>query len=374
MSKGAATCLLPKEYDPKVKGLYLQRGARGDTWYLYYRTREGQQRRPKIGDAKVINRTVAREMAAKILLEVAQGSDPQAVKPEAGKTLIELRQEYDRLHATVEIKQSTKESYDILWDKHIVPFFGANTPIRSITKADVIRFKSSMRDAPVVFNRASKVLSHAFLMAEDWGWRDEQTNPCYRLKRYREQKRTRLPSEDEAKRLMATLRDWEDRNPWFVGMIMLLILTGARRGEIMKSRRDWWQGNKLVLPDSKTGGKIIPISTHAQEIMRKIPKVDNNPYLIAGKKPGTHFSSPRKTWLRLCADAGIEGLNMHDLRRLFASISISSGQSLEQTMQLMGHTEAQTTKGYAFLMTQEKIAAMQATGDKVMEFIKKAPN
>lgn len=371
------TILRPRiEKDSKIPGLQLRHLSKGSYWYLYYRTRDGQERRPSLGNLAVMNRTEARAEAAKLLLEVARGSDPRRdalLKKESEHTMADFRQEYDRLHGSIEIKASTKELYDIHWEKHILPHFGANTPVRAITKADVLKLKSKMRATPPTFNRVSKLLSHALLMAEDWGWRDEQTNPCYRLKRYREHKRTRLPSLDEANRLMEAMRSWGDREPWFIGMIMLLILTGARRGEIMKSRREWWQGNQLRLPDSKTRAKIIPLSTHAQAIAERIPEVQGNPYLIVGKRHGDHLASPKGLWKRLCQDAKIEGLNMHDLRRFFASVAVSSGQTLEQTMQLMGHTEAQTTKGYAFLMTPEKIQAMQATGDRVMEMVKKNP-
>lgn len=34
-------------------------------------------------------------------------------------------------------------------------------------------------------------------------------------------------------------------------------------------------------------------------------------------------------------------------------------------MQLMGHTQAQTSKRYAFLITDAKMDAMQATGDQM---------
>ncbi len=375
MARGAATSLLPsRDYDSKVPGLYLRAGARGEVWYLYYRTKDGQQRNPKLGALKVMNRTQAREVASKMLLEAATGKDP---KKEAAKakqrTMKELREEYDLVHGNVEIKASTKATYDVYWDKHILPHFGANMPVRSITKLDLVGLKRKLVKSPPTYNRVTKLLSHAMLLAEEWGWRDEQTNPCYGIKRFSETKRTRLPSLDEADRLIAVMKAWEKSHPWFVGMILLLCLTGARKGEIQKSRREWWQGDQLVLPDSKTGAKIIPLNTHAQAVAASIPEVKGNPYLIVGRRSGAHLASPKEPWKRMCKEAGITGLNMHDLRRFFASVSISSGQTLEQTMQLMGHTEAQTTKGYAFLMTPEKLAAMQATGDKVMLLVKKSP-
>jgi len=376
MTQQDATQVRPKiERDPKVTGLHIKHGATGSAWFLYYRTKDGQERRPKLGSTTVLNRTQARELALEMLRNVAQGKDP---KKEAAKakqhTMQDLRDEYDLVHGNVEIKASTKATYDVYWDKHILPYFGASTPVRSITKLDLVGLKRKLVKSPPTYNRVTKLLSHAMLLAEEWGWRDEQTNPCYNIKRFREKKRTRLPSREEAERLIAVMKRWEKSHPWFVGMLLLLCLTGARKGEIQKSRREWWQGDRLVLPDSKTGAKIIPLNTHAQAVVASIPEVKGNPYLIVGRRSEAFLASPKEPWKRLCKEAGIEDLNMHDLRRFFASISISSGQTLEQTMQLMGHTEAQTTKGYAFLMTPEKLAAMQATGDRVMELVqKKAP-
>ena len=376
MASSAATHLLPeKEYDPKVPGLYLQHGARGGSWYLYYRTKDGQQRRPKLGSLKVMNRTQARDIAAKMLLEAASGKDPRKeVVRSKEHTMQDLRDEYDLVHGNVEIKASTKATYDVYWDKHILPHFGPKTPVRSITKLDLVGLKRKLVKSPPTYNRVTKLLSHAMLLAEEWGWRDEQTNPCYRIKRFKEHKRKRVPSPAEAQRLLEALRKWEHKNPWFVGFVLLLCLTGARQGEIRKAKRSWFQGDQLVLPDSKTGKKIIPLNTHAQAVVARIPEVKGNPYLIIGRRSETFLASPKEPWADLLAEAGIQDLHMHDLRRFFASISISSGQTLEQTMQLMGHTEAQTTKGYAFLMTPEKLAAMQATGDRVMELIEKKPH
>jgi integrase len=375
MTQDAATQVRPIERDTKVPGLHIKHSNRGSAWFLYYRTKDGQERRPKLGSTAVLNRTQARERANEILREVSAGKDPKReAERQRQHTLQELRDKYDELYGSIELKPSSRALYDIYWDKHILPNLGANVPIRSITKLDVVGLKSKLRKTPVTYNRVTKLLSHAMLLAEEWGWRDEQTNPCYRLKRFKERPRTRLPSMEEADRLIQAMKRWESREPWFVGMLLLLCLTGCRRGEVMNSKRAWWQGNQLVLPDSKTGSKIIPLNTHAQAVVASIPEVWGNPYLIVGKRLGQHLASPKGLWAKLCKDAGIEGLRMHDLRRFFASVAVSSGQTLEQAMQLMGHTQAQTTKGYAFLMTPEKLAAMQAVGDQVMRLVEKKPS
>jgi integrase len=287
-------------------------------------------------------------------------------------TLSDLRQHYDRVHAQVEIKPSTRRGENAIW-RQLLEILGADRPVAEITKRDMLELKAAMGATPVHANRALALLSHAFNLAEDWGWRPPQSNPCHRVKRYKEKPRTRLPSIEETARLVQILYSWREEHPHFVGLVLLLMLTGCRRMEIQGAKRAWFQGDRLVLPDSKTGSKIIPLNRQAQAVVAAIPAVEGNPWLIVGRLPGAHLHTPRKLWAKLLKEAGIEDLHIHDLRRLFASVAISSGQTLEQAMQLMGHTQAQTTKRYAFLMSQSKIDAMQATGDELMNMVKKSP-
>ena len=288
------------------------------------------------------------------------------------QTLLDLQTHYDRYHASVEVKESTRYNEALMWRKAL-SILGATTLVASVTKLDIMDLKGQMASTPIHCNRVLALLSHAFNLAEDWGWRPSSSNPVHRVKRYKERPRTRLPSVEETQRLVQTLYAWKERQPWFVGMVLLLILTGCRRGEIQKSKREWFQGDRLVLPDSKTGAKIIPLNSQAQLVLAAIPEVKGNPYLIVGRRRGRHLVQPMKLWKELCKEANVPALNMHDLRRLFASVAISSGRSLEQAMQLMGHTQAQTTKRYAFLLQQAKIEAMQDTGDELMRWIKKGP-
>ena len=42
-------------------------------------------------------------------------------------------------------------------------------------------------------------------------------------------------------------------------------------------------------------------------------------------------------------------MHIHDLRRTYASVLVSSGASLEMIGALLGHTQAQTTMKYAYM-------------------------
>ncbi len=70
--------------DDKVPGLQLRVRATGKSFYLYYR-RNGQQRRPKIGDFPGLTVAEAREIAQAMLRDVAAGLDPSEARRETRK-------------------------------------------------------------------------------------------------------------------------------------------------------------------------------------------------------------------------------------------------------------------------------------------------
>lgn len=363
------------ERDPKIPGLHIIHGKHRSTWFLYYRTKNKIERRQKLGLVSIINVTKAREMARKILAAIDEGRDPTIEKADysKGRTLAELHAQYLELHSKVELKKRSQVNQVAQWG-HIIKFFGAERQLAQIQRSDVVDFKSSMRQMPYQANRCLALLSHAFHQAEDWGWISHRSSPVYRVKHYKETKRKRVPSIEEVRSLFGAIDKMRQTNPWFAGMVALLCFMGARRNEIMTSKREWWQPHGLVLPDSKTGAKIIPMNSAAWGVVSLIPAVEGNPYLIVGRREGSHLCSPKSLWARLLKDAGIEELRMHDLRRWFASVSISSGQTLEQTMQLMGHSSPLTTRGYAFLMDHAKTSAMQNTGTTMLALIEKKPS
>lgn len=94
------------------------------------------------------------------------------------------------------------------------------------------------------------------------------------------------------------LRSPEKISVYAATAIRLLILTGARRGEILTLKWEYIDYEKQVirLPDSKTGAKIINLNEHTIEIMQSIPRQVGNPYVIVGKVHGQPMVNIFKPW------------------------------------------------------------------------------
>ncbi|MFO0451058.1 MAG: Arm DNA-binding domain-containing protein [Pseudomonadota bacterium] len=69
--------------DPRTPGLHLRAFTSRSVWYLYYRLKDGRERRPKLGDARSLTLPQAREIARQALAAVAIGPRPSPAPPAA---------------------------------------------------------------------------------------------------------------------------------------------------------------------------------------------------------------------------------------------------------------------------------------------------
>ncbi len=84
-------------------------------------------------------------------------------------------------------------------------------------------------------------------------------------------------------------------------------------------------------------------------MLRGIHRKDNNPWVIAGRKPDSHLTDLQHPWRRIRARAGLDDVRIHDLRHSFASGGLLVGEGLPMIGKLLGHTQVQTTARYAHL-------------------------
>jgi integrase len=152
-----------------------------------------------------------------------------------------------------------------------------------------------------------------------------------------------------------------------IAAIRLLILTGARLREILDAQ---WQHvdferGILFLPDSKTGRKPIYLSAAPLTILAGLPRIEGNPFIIAGAKDGAPRADLKKPWAAVTKSASLDGLRIHDLRHSFASIGAGASLGLPIIGKLLGHSQTATTHRYAHLDADPMRRAAETIGSTI---------
>ncbi len=284
-------------------------------------------------------------------------------------TVADLADRYLKEHVEVHCKPRTAGAYRWLVAKFVLPALGALT-IEAVKRQHVSNLHHANRNTPYQANRILEVVRKMFNLAEAWGLRRNGTNPCRFVKKYKEHSRERFLTEEEFRRLGQMLSEVEAEGSETlsaVTAIRLLMLTGCRLNEIQTLR---WEdvdldNGELRLHDSKSGARMVPLSQAAASVLSSVPRVDDNPWVIAGRKPGAHLTDMQHPWRRIRARAGLEDLRIHDLRHSFASRALALGESLPMIGKLLGHTQVQTTARYAHLARESVKASASKIADSI---------
>lgn len=333
---------------------------------LSYRTKTGRDRRLTIGTLPTWKLAAARDEAAKLKRKIDQGEDPLG-DLKAARAADTVAQLCDRFIAEYLPKKrpSTSASYEALIAKYIKPELGS-LKVAHLTYSDVDRLhqKITKKGSPYAANRTVAVLSKMLSLAIRWQMRTD--NPCRGLERNEEQKRRRYLSGDELVRLTAALAEHADQDA--ANIIRLLMLTGARRGEVLAAK---WRDFNLAdgvwsKPAATTKQKtdhIIPLSAPARLLLAELRNAANDDaeFIFPGRFGG-HRLEVKDAWALICKSAGIAGLRVHDLRHSFASHLASAGIGLHVIGGLLGHTTPTTTHRYAHLLDDPLRAATEIAG------------
>jgi len=233
--------------------------------------------------------------------------------------------------------------------RYLMPELGA-MKMDDITTTHVDEMHRKLHETPVAANRAVSLLSHMLNIAMKAGKAAKRDNPCAQVTMYEEkQRKPRLTRAQMLKLGKALAARFKTEHPSAVAALMVLMMTGARKMEIVAAKRDWLdRENKcLWLPDSKTDDKPVALPDLAIKAIDLIPEVSGNPYLFPGIKPTRHIVGVQKIWERVRKDAGLQKFRIHDMRHIFATTAVQSRESLYLTGKALGHKRASTTERYA---------------------------
>ena len=364
-----ATCPSNKKradwFDTDCKGLVLEaRITGGKTFHLRYQDSRGRTRQLSLADANDVTLSQARALADKARNQIAMGEDPkeQRAIAKAVPTFAAFIEE--RYLPYVKGYKKSWDSDQSYLSNHVLPAFGKKY-MDEVTKQEVISFHHGIRAkgyAEGTANRILILLRYAFNLADKWGIAGVRVNPTKDVPLFEDHagKKERYLSKEEAQRIFEAVRRSE--NPVLQHIVPMLILTGARKREVLDAR---WEDFDLErrqwrIPTTKSGRpRHVPLSDGVLQMLTSLPHHEKG-WIFANPKTGKPFVSVFISWNTARKLAGLADVRMHDLRHSFASFLVNAGRTLYEVQKILGHTQVKTTQRYAHLSHDTLLDAANA--------------
>ena len=360
-------------WDSAISGLGVRVRPTGGKAYVLLRQSSGGSRRVSLGP-----------VSSKDIEQVRRECHARKANPEPEETGVRKREvplfrdfvegswkeaHFDRY------KPSTRRSARILLTRQILPAFGPK-PLDRISRAEVRRwFDSYSRTAPGGANRTLDILQQIMNFAIACG--HIETNPTRGIKRNRRTPFTRFLSREEVGRLHGVLDEHSERGNESrkqVDIIRLLLLTGCRKGEIVRLRWSEVQDDVLMLKDSKTGPRNVPLNLQARRILEGQPRGGSEFVFPSPRDPSRPRSDHLRLWYRVRREAGIEEVRLHDLRHTLASHAVMNGVPVPVVSRMLGHSNVRMTLRYAHLLDHDIEQAAERVGRAVAAVIGLEPD
>ena len=344
--------------DGKLSGFGVRVLPSGRKRFFVHSQHRGERVWKIVGDAATVSVDEARSSAVRAIAAIQRGEDPPR---DPAETLFEA------------VAETVFERYRRLWKprtlnvnrcylkNQILPRFRGRQ-IVDIDRRDVRDWFASLRATPVAADRSMPVLSVIMREAEAMNLRPRGSNPCLGIRRYRRKGRARFLSDEEIRRLSARLSVHATGRPELVAVVRLLLLTGCRKSEILTLRWADYREGHLFLRDGKTGPRTVWLSQPARDVLDGLDRAGQWVFPAArGNGPGDK-SRLQRFWSGMCAEAGLRGVRLHDLRHTHATIALRQGETVLTIARLLGHRNPETTLKYTHLADRTVMEAAERVG------------
>jgi len=287
-------------FDSNCKGLLLEiRNTGGKTFSLRYQDERGKTRQSKLADAVDVTLTQARTLADKRRNQIAMGEDPSERKAQLKQVPTVSAFIQDRYLPFVKGYKRSWITDEGLLRNHVEPLWGKRY-LDEITKQDVVKLITDQRKthAPGSCNRLLILMRYVFNLAVRWEVAGMKINPTHGFPLMEENnKKERYLSQEEAQRLYSAVQ--KSDNPMLQFIIPMLILTGARKREVLDAKwvdfdldRQAWR-----IPISKSGkARHVPLSDGVLQLLAAVPHDDACPFVFPNPKTRKPYVSIFCSW------------------------------------------------------------------------------
>lgn len=214
--------------------------------------------------------------------------------------------------------------------------------------------------APASVHRVAAYLRRALTVARQHG--HIEANPMDGVLLPKGQRRmNRVLDPDELRPLLRI----HDRT---AAMIVVLVLTGMRRGELARLQWEHVHGDRLMVPGTKNAASLaaVPLADLAREAIEAQPR--RGPYVFTTEsgRPLSPRNMTRDIRARLREHGVPDTVRLHDLRGTFISLLVESGADIATVMAMARHASVRTTLG---VYAQSRPAVQKAALGTMLDLI-----
>ena len=368
---GPKTAIL---WDSTVKGLGVRITPRGAKAYiLNYRT-GGRERRATLARCSEVSLREARERAGRELAAIRDGESDPLERRRFAREAPTVNDGLDRFFAEFvperiaegRMTDTTARKYRTQADGYLRPALG-RMRASDVTRHDVEAMAKRLARTPTLRNRVLAFASRVFRLFEDWEWRPQHSNPVRSVSRAREWARDRVLAPSELAALAAALDDRERGEPFAVAAIRVAAMTGLRISECLAMRWEHvsFETARVVLPETKTGRRTIPIAAPVLALLQALPRVNGCPCVFAGARNGAPvgYRKTRNLFAEACESAGLADVRLHDLRRSVATNLAARGMNAYTLRDVLGHATVAMSSRYVRTVRGALADAMNQAAD-----------
>ncbi len=257
------------------------------------------------------------------------------------------------------LKKSSFQTYEYLFDKHILHSELSYFPIGKITTEDIVSYSDELLNSnlsPKTVNCILMTINQIFKYAKEmYGFKPPKIRYVKDIKR-----EMRVLSAAEQSRLERYLKEEPDN--YKTGMLFALY-TGVRIGELcaikwgdirdgavrinktMHRLKDE-HGKSVVMidkPKTESSNRTIPLPDFLNEIVENMRGDDESFFLSSERVLRVEPRLMQKRFKKAAEDCGLEGVTFHTLRHTFATRCIECGFDAKTLSEILGHSDVKTT-------------------------------
>ena len=335
-------------------------------WWFVFRLRGDKQRKIKLGDVSSMTLAQAAQKALEYRADVGRGANPQHTR-HAGLTFKKLAEQCLAEHPS--LAATTRRNYAYCLKADVYPEIG-HKPASSVKPDDIAAICRRIKTKQKIVHAQRVKTTIGGVYA--WGMRESLVgiNPARAVPNQQTVRsvRNRLPSDDEIRTVWQAVDAAPRMSRAMRIIIKLAIVTGLRRKEIAGARVDELSGDTWTIRgDVAKAGRIVDegrmksgreqvvyLSRQARVLFdESLKDCANAKYVFASdplgnaksqvKYPHINADSVSRAMRRLCDDAQIEDLHLHDMRS--AIVSRLDDADVQESIQnaILHHTPQDVT-------------------------------